>query len=106
MKPKPLFLCLVLISGFGLFPASPVRAAESSASLSGNVSNVATRNLLEGARIEVSALGLAALTDSTGRYVLTGLPPGTHEVLASYLGLDPIRRRVTVAAGEIGRAHV
>ena len=100
MKPKPLFLCLVLISGFGLFPASPVRAAESSASLSGNVSNVATRNLLEGARIEVSALGLAALTDSTGRYVLTGLPPGTHEVLASYLGLDPIRRRVTVAAGE------
>ncbi|MEY4090361.1 MAG: hypothetical protein RJB55_2632 [Verrucomicrobiota bacterium] len=100
MKLNLPLLCLVLLCGFGLFTASPVGAAESAASLSGNVSNVATRNLLEGARVEVPALGLAALTDGTGRYVLAGLPAGTHEVIASYLGLDPVRRRVTVAAGE------
>jgi len=37
------------------------------ATLSGNVSNVATGNLLEGARVAVPALGLSALSDNTGR---------------------------------------
>src|SRR5687768_12260780 len=44
--------------------------------LTGSVSNIATRNLLEGARIELPSLGLAALTDNTGRFVLTGVPSG------------------------------
>jgi iron complex outermembrane receptor protein len=100
MKSNLPLLRFVRIYCLSLLLTNPVPAAESPASLSGNVSNVATRNLLEGSRVEVPALGLAALTDSTGRYVLGGLPPGSHDVIASYLGLDPIRRRVTVAAGE------
>jgi iron complex outermembrane receptor protein len=75
-------------------------AAPATGSLSGNVSNSATGNLLEGARVEVPALGLSALTDNTGRFVLTGLPPGAHEVVVSYIGLDVVRRPVNVAAGE------
>jgi iron complex outermembrane recepter protein len=79
-------------------------AAEATATITGNVSNVATRNLLEGAKVEVPQLGLSALTDNTGRFVLTGVPPGTHEIVASYLGLDTTRAQVTVAAGQrIGR---
>jgi len=92
--------CLAIFGGLALLWAGPARAAETTASLSGNVSNVATRNLLEGARVDVPALGLSAFTDNTGRYVLTGVPVGTHELVASYLGLDAVRRRVTVAAGE------
>ncbi|MEN9813734.1 MAG: hypothetical protein RL479_2420, partial [Verrucomicrobiota bacterium] len=38
-----------------------------------------------------------ALTDATGRYVLTDIPDGTHELVASYLGLDPARGTVTVS---------
>jgi len=68
--------------------------------LTGSVSNTATRNLLEGARVEVPALGIAALTDNTGRFVITGVPAGTHEVVASYIGLDPSRAQVTVTAGQ------
>ena len=67
------------------------------ATLSGNVSNLATGNLLEGARISVPALGLNTLTDHTGRYVLPALPAGTHEVVVTYLGLDPSRATITVA---------
>ncbi len=75
------------------------RAADAGGTLTGNVSNAATGNLLEGARVEVPALGLSALTDQTGRYLLTGVPAGTHELVATYLGLDAVRATVAVAAG-------
>ncbi len=77
-------------------------AAPAAGSITGNVSNLATGNLLEGAQLEIPTLGLKALTDNTGRYTLTAVPPGTHEVVATYLGLDPLRRQVAVTAG--GRA--
>ena len=83
----------LLLSFFG----ATLRAADN-ATLSGNVSNLATGNLLEGARVEIPALRLAALSDETGRYVFSSLPAGTHEVVASYLGLDAARTTVTVAA--------
>ncbi len=83
--------------GAGLTLAS-LSAAES-ATLTGTVNNAATNNLLEGARVEVPPLGLAALTDHTGRYVLA-LPPGTHEVVVSYIGLDAVRQQFVLAPGE------
>lgn len=71
-----------------------------SGSITGSVSNAATGNLLQGARIEVAQLGLSTLTDNTGRFVLSGVPAGTHELRVSYLGLDAERRSVVVTAGQ------
>ncbi len=75
----------------------PLTAA--TGTLTGTVSNAATRNLLDGARVEVRSLGLSAVTDATGRYVLDDVPAGTHELVATYLGLDDQRHTITVAAG-------
>ena len=66
------------------------------ATLTGNISNVATGNLLEGAQVAVPSLGLSTFTDNTGRYVLPSLPAGSHEVVVTYVGLDPARTTVTV----------
>ena len=85
----PLSLSLLL----PLFFAAPTAHA---ATLTGNISNVATGNLLEGAQVAVPSLGLSTLTDNTGRYVLPSLPSGTHEVVVTYVGLDPARTTVTV----------
>ncbi len=82
-----------LLLAAALLPALPAFAG----TVTGTISNAATRNLLEGARVEVPRLGLSALTDATGRYVLVDIPDGTHELVASYLGLDPARGTVTVA---------
>ena len=68
--------------------------------LSGNVSNLATGNLLQGARVEIPALGLSALADETGRYVLPAVPAGSHEVVVTYLGLDSQRAVVAVSADQ------
>ena len=78
-------------------------SSQPAGSVSGSVSNSATKNLLEGARVEIPALGLGALVDSTGRYVLSAVPTGSHEVIASYLGLTQTRSMVTVTAGERAR---
>ncbi len=66
------------------------------APLIGNVSNVATGNLLDGARVDVPSLNLTAFTDNTGRYVLSSLPAGTHEIVVTYVGLDPVRSTIAV----------
>ncbi len=79
---------------FSVFATAALRAAD----LVGTVSNVATGNLLDGARVEIPTLGVSALTDNTGRYVLPALPPGAHEVVVSYVGLDTTRATVAVSA--------
>ncbi len=70
------------------------------ATLSGNVSNLATGNLLEGARVEIPVLGLSTLTDSTGLYTLGGVPDGTHELVVSYIGLDTVRASVAAVGDQ------
>ncbi|HEY1107114.1 MAG TPA: TonB-dependent receptor, partial [Opitutaceae bacterium] len=91
-----MFALLLLASAFSIG-----RAADASGTLVGNVSNAGTGNLLEGARIEIPSLGLSALTDQTGRFVLSGVPAGTHEVAVSYIGLDTVKDQVTVASGQL-----
>ena len=67
--------------------------------ISGTVSNAGTGNLLEGAKVELPRLGLTALTDNTGRFVLSEVPAGSHEIFASYSGLDPQQATIAVGAG-------
>src|SRR3954468_2700410 len=80
----------------------PAHAADN-AVISGTVSNAATGNLLQGARVTVPSLGRSALADETGRFVLTGIPAGSYELEVSYIGLDSMRQQVTVTDG--GRAE-
>jgi len=92
---------LSLLAGFCL--VTGLLAADSSsttATLSGTVGNRATGNLLEGATVEIPALNRSAITDSSGRFVLGGLPAGLHEIVVAYTGLDTVRETVTVNAGQ------
>jgi hypothetical protein len=93
------FLAGSAVVFFLLSPAGSGAEADAGA-LAGTVSNTATGNLLQGARVEVRALNLTTFSDNTGRYVLGGLPAGTHEVVVSYTGLDTQRRSVAVTPGQ------
>ncbi len=93
-------LALALLPAVATAQVSARPATQATGSITGNVSNAATGNLLEGARVEIPSLGLAALTDNTGRFVLNGVPAGTHEFVVSYIGLDPARRQLSVSAGQ------
>jgi iron complex outermembrane recepter protein len=89
----------------GVAASSSTLAAErapgaTGGSITGFVANAGTGNLLGGARVEIPTLRMSALTDSTGRYILHGIPPGRHEIVASYTGLDSESTTVTVTAGQ------
>ncbi len=101
MERKSLFPALAIwfVAAFGLSAPSAAAPADSGVTLTGTVSNAATGDFLEGARIEVAALGQSALTDNTGRYTLSGLPAGVHVVSTFYTGLDPAKITVNAAAG-------
>ncbi|MEO7413296.1 MAG: TonB-dependent receptor [Opitutaceae bacterium] len=77
----------------------PARAADGG-TITGNVNNIATRKSLEGAKVEIPQLGLTTLSDNLGDYALTNVPAGTHEVVVTYLGLDPAKSSLTVTAGQ------
>lgn len=94
---RRLFLCVLVCAGL----AAPAWAqAPGTGSVSGVLNNAATGNALEGAKVEIPALGLAVLADNTGRYVLTGVPAGAHDLVASYTGLDTTKVTVVVSAGQ------
>lgn len=91
-------LWAVFVSLFAVL-CSLARAADTG-SISGSVSNSGTGTLLNGARVEITELGLSALTGADGRYTLPGVPAGSHRVSSSYIGLDTVVDTVTVAAGQ------
>src|SRR5258706_13695181 len=91
---------VALLGAFVFAHLLPSARAAEAGTLTGSVSNTTTGNLLEGAKIDGPALGFSALTDATGRFVLTSVPAGTHDVVASYIGLDPAKSQVTIAAGQ------
>jgi len=91
-------LCTAIL--FGVFVTLGHAAETATGIVTGSVSNAGTGDRLEGARVSLPKLGLTVLTDNTGRFVLTGVPVGAHELLANYTGLDPTTQEVTVAAGQ------
>ena len=109
MRTKNPIALLIGWLALNLAPTDSGRAADDrlpgatthqTASITGQVSNAATGNMLEGASVGIPTLGLAALTDVTGRFLLAGVPPGSHEVVVAYIGLEPARRQVSVTAGQ------
>jgi iron complex outermembrane recepter protein len=86
-----------LVAGALLIAMANGANAADTGSISGVVNNTATGNLLEGARVAIPQLGLTVFTDNTGRYVVNNVPSGAHEIVVSYIGLDPARALVTVS---------
>jgi iron complex outermembrane recepter protein len=91
-------LALLLFFGGAL---TSLLAADTGGTITGYVSNAATGNLLEGARVDVPALGRTVYTDRNGQFTIANVPPGTHQVATSYLGLDEMRTDVAVTAGQL-----
>jgi iron complex outermembrane recepter protein len=75
-------------------------------SLMGRVTNAATGNTLEGARVEIQGTGKTAVTDFEGVYRFSDLPAGTVNVSVSYTGLDTMVVPATVGPNQPNRADI
>jgi iron complex outermembrane receptor protein len=96
---RPLQRCCTFFTALFVLLASFAHAADVG-TITGSVSNLQTGNMLEGAKIEIPALNVSVLSDNTGRFVISSVPAGSHEIVATYLGLDSIKAQLNVSAGQ------
>lgn len=77
---------------FVLLTASLLAAAEErSGSLSGSVTDEATRRPIPGATVRVESTDLTATTEASGRFAVTGVPAGAQRLLVEATGYVPRR---------------
>lgn len=85
---------------FALGCAAGLRAQSGpTGSVSGSVSNTATRSFLTGASVSLAGTPYSALTDRDGSFEITGVPPGSYTLEVHYTGLDRHTQSVEVRAG-------
>lgn len=77
-------------------PAMQLAQAEMSGSIQGRVADNVADTPLQGAIVEIPALNMSTTVDSEGRYTLTRVPAGSHEVIVRYIGRETQQTAVTV----------
>src|SRR5690606_11144325 len=86
----------VLLTSLLLDPVQGV--AQSTAVITGQVTESGTLRPLSAAQVSIPALQRGTVTDASGRYSIDNLPPGTYEVRAQMIGYQATTETVTVSA--------
>src|SRR5580658_4139093 len=86
------FLFAILIASMLMCSAANLNAQ----SLSGRITDTATHESIPGVIISIPKLKLGATTDSAGYYTIAGVPNGTFNLEAQYLGYTTSIRRATI----------
>lgn len=74
--------------------------------VTGRVTDSATRLALGGARVSVAGTSVETYTNSAGEFLLLNVPAGAQSVDVSYVGYPDVRQTVSVGAGQAVRADV
>ncbi len=93
---SPFRLLPALVAGLLLAIASPAAAQ---GVISGQVLDEANGLAVTGVAIRVDATGLGAISDRSGRFVITGVPAGRRTLTTRYLGYAPATQQVEVVDG-------
>lgn len=78
--------------------ADPLHA-QAVGTVTGTVEDAETGQFLDGVQVHIPALGLGILSRSGGRFVLPGVPAGTHELHAELIGHAEVVLTITVGDG-------
>lgn len=68
--------------------------------ITGQVTTAGSLQPLAGAQVSIPGAGIGAITDSAGRYRLTGVPDGQVTVRFQLIGYERAERTVSVSSGE------
>lgn len=80
--------------------------AQNTGFLTGSVKDKLTQEALIGATIKLEGTDLGAATDAAGNFRITGVPPKSYNITASYLGYTPQTRfNVVITTGNAGQLN-
>ena len=98
-------LVLTVMSLILTWSARPA-AAQATGTITGTVVDAETGEPLVGAQVSLPALGTGVLSREAGRFVLLGVPAGTHELRVEMIGHLAISTNVTVSEGEAALVEI
>jgi TonB-dependent starch-binding outer membrane protein SusC len=84
----------------GLVALPGLLAAQQTGSVTGTVIDAVNRLPIAGAQVSVEGTQRGSLTDARGRFLIVGVPAGTHTVRVTFIGFGTQTQQVTVAAGQ------
>lgn len=73
-----------------IFGSLPTLAQNNTQTISGIVTDKASERPLAHVAVQLTGTGMGAITDSTGRYVIRGVPPGRHRISFTFLGYKTV----------------
>jgi outer membrane cobalamin receptor len=75
-------------------------AQTATGTVTGRVTDGRTSASIEAAQVFLPGLNLGALSAGNGRFLIVGVPAGTHQLRAERLGYAPVTQQITVTAGQ------
>ena len=81
-------------------PFAKSAIAQATGTVTGTVVDAETGEALVGAQVSLPALGIGVLSRAAGRFVLPGVPVGTHELQVEQIGHATVSMEVTVVSGD------
>lgn len=97
----PRFTGRALVGALALLVLAWAPAKAQDGSVTGVVRDAATGQPIAGAQVTIAALNIGRVANNVGRYLLPGVPAGTHTVSVSYIGYGPEEAEVTVPSGGV-----
>jgi hypothetical protein len=102
---RPAILTFALLLGPAALPAAPVQGdsvpGRDSSAIQGRLVARESNEAIRRARVEVRDAKLTTTTDSSGRFMLTGLAPGVRTLDVSAVGYAPATWRLMLAPGQV-----
>src|SRR6202166_4291527 len=93
LKRGSSFVCALLLSLIGLVASTPLQAQYDSAQISGSVHDQSGA-LITNAKVQIqnrdTGLVRQTVTNSTGTYILSHIPPGVYTITASSGGFSSV----------------
>lgn len=92
---------LILLTASLLSASLADAVSAQSGSVTGVVVDGASGLTLGGVSVQLPQLNRVAVTNTEGRFLLLGVPAGSHQLEARYIGYGTVRQPVTVASGQV-----
>lgn len=93
-------LLLTAVATLALWLAPGLAAAQETGAVTGQVSEEGSGRPLAGAQVYVPNTQYGTITTAAGRFLLPGLPAGTHTLRVQMIGYGSADQRITITAGQ------